>query len=174
VKPDSIVDGHPASLKIDLFEAMVKSIVDKLNGPIPIYSTTLVFSSPSMKEAATGILASSNHWTFSTTVRAFRCAGSLTVITRREGTHVRERIAKIAVMTKDQRINRIGRAVSDTNGHIVTAAVISPRYMFFIERVANRAQLDGGTLVPVRMWRASIMMQQTSLTPLGWSVGPPG
>lgn len=30
VKPDSLVDGHPASSKLDLFEAMVDKIVDKL------------------------------------------------------------------------------------------------------------------------------------------------
>jgi phospholipase C len=30
VKPDSLVDGHPASSKLDLFEAMVENIVDKL------------------------------------------------------------------------------------------------------------------------------------------------
>jgi phospholipase C len=30
VKPDSIVDGHPASSTLDLFEAMVKNIVDQL------------------------------------------------------------------------------------------------------------------------------------------------
>jgi phospholipase C len=31
VKPDSLVDGHPASSKLILFEAMLKNIVDKLN-----------------------------------------------------------------------------------------------------------------------------------------------
>jgi phospholipase C len=30
VKPDSLVDGHPASSKLDLFEAMLENIVDKL------------------------------------------------------------------------------------------------------------------------------------------------
>ena len=30
VKPDSLVDGHPASSKLDLFEAMIENIVDKL------------------------------------------------------------------------------------------------------------------------------------------------
>jgi len=30
VKPDSLVDGHPASSKLDLFEAMVENIVDRL------------------------------------------------------------------------------------------------------------------------------------------------
>jgi len=31
VKPDSLVDGHPASSKLALFEAMIENIVDKLN-----------------------------------------------------------------------------------------------------------------------------------------------
>ena len=34
VKPDSLVDGHPASSKLDLFEAMIQKITDKLNGLI--------------------------------------------------------------------------------------------------------------------------------------------
>ena len=29
VKPDSLVDGHPASSKLDLFEAMIQKIVDQ-------------------------------------------------------------------------------------------------------------------------------------------------
>jgi phospholipase C len=31
VKPDSLVDGHPASSKLDLFEAMISNILSKLN-----------------------------------------------------------------------------------------------------------------------------------------------
>jgi phospholipase C len=31
VKPDSLVDGHPASSKLDLFEAMLQNIVDHIN-----------------------------------------------------------------------------------------------------------------------------------------------
>jgi phospholipase C len=31
VKPDSLVDGHPASSKLDLFEAMLDNILDKLD-----------------------------------------------------------------------------------------------------------------------------------------------
>jgi phospholipase C len=31
VKPDSLVDGHPASSKLDLFEAMIQNIVDHIN-----------------------------------------------------------------------------------------------------------------------------------------------
>jgi len=32
VKPDSFVDGHPASSKLGLFEAMLENIVDQMNG----------------------------------------------------------------------------------------------------------------------------------------------
>jgi phospholipase C len=32
VKPDSFVDGHPASSKLDLFEAMLQNIVDQMKG----------------------------------------------------------------------------------------------------------------------------------------------
>jgi phospholipase C len=32
VKPDSLVDGHPASSKLDLFEAMLENIVDQMKG----------------------------------------------------------------------------------------------------------------------------------------------
>jgi phospholipase C len=32
VKPDSFVDGHPASSKLDLFEAMLENIVDQMKG----------------------------------------------------------------------------------------------------------------------------------------------
>ena len=31
VKPDGLIDGHPASSKFDLFEGMVKKIIDALN-----------------------------------------------------------------------------------------------------------------------------------------------
>jgi phospholipase C len=31
VKPDSFVDGHPASSKLDLFEAMLENIVDRIH-----------------------------------------------------------------------------------------------------------------------------------------------
>jgi phospholipase C len=31
VKPDSLADGHPASSKLNLFEAMLENIVDRLN-----------------------------------------------------------------------------------------------------------------------------------------------
>jgi phospholipase C len=32
VKPDSLIDGHPASSKLDLFEAMLQKMLDALNG----------------------------------------------------------------------------------------------------------------------------------------------
>jgi phospholipase C len=42
VKPDSLVDGHPASSTLDLFEAMLKNIVAKLQAqPNPLKETAL-------------------------------------------------------------------------------------------------------------------------------------
>jgi phospholipase C len=43
VKPDSIVDGHPASSTLDLFEAMLKNIVDKLNSQPDLLNETALF-----------------------------------------------------------------------------------------------------------------------------------
>jgi phospholipase C len=40
VKPDSIVDGHPASSKLDLFEAMVENILDKLKANPQLFAST--------------------------------------------------------------------------------------------------------------------------------------
>ena len=40
VKPDSIVDGHPASSKLDLFEAMVENILDKLKAHEDLFEQT--------------------------------------------------------------------------------------------------------------------------------------
>jgi phospholipase C len=40
VKPDSIVDGHPASSKLDLFEAMVENILDKLKAHRELFEET--------------------------------------------------------------------------------------------------------------------------------------
>ena len=40
VKPDSLVDGHPASSKLDLFEGMVKKVLDKLNANPQLFSET--------------------------------------------------------------------------------------------------------------------------------------
>ena len=40
VKPDSLVDGHPASSKLDLFEAMVENIVDKLQANPQLFQQT--------------------------------------------------------------------------------------------------------------------------------------
>jgi phospholipase C len=40
VKPDSLVDGHPASSKLDLFEAMVENILDKLKAHPELFEET--------------------------------------------------------------------------------------------------------------------------------------
>jgi phospholipase C len=40
VKPDSIVDGHPASSKLDLFEAMLENILDKLKANPKLFEET--------------------------------------------------------------------------------------------------------------------------------------
>ena len=43
VKPDSIVDGHPASSTLDLFEAMLENIVDKLKAHPELFKETALF-----------------------------------------------------------------------------------------------------------------------------------
>jgi phospholipase C len=43
VKPDSIVDGHPASSTLDLFETMVENIVDKLQANPDLFAKTALF-----------------------------------------------------------------------------------------------------------------------------------
>ena len=43
VKPDSLVDGHPASSKLDLFEAMLENIVDKLKAHPELFQDTALF-----------------------------------------------------------------------------------------------------------------------------------
>src|SRR6516225_1918386 len=43
VKPDSIVDGHPASSTLDLFEAMLKNIVQKLQSQPNLLKETALF-----------------------------------------------------------------------------------------------------------------------------------
>lgn len=43
VKPDSLVDGHPASSKLDLFEAMLENIVDKLLAHPELFEQTVLF-----------------------------------------------------------------------------------------------------------------------------------
>jgi phospholipase C len=40
VKPDSLVDGHPASSKLDLFEAMLENILDKLKAHPELFEET--------------------------------------------------------------------------------------------------------------------------------------
>jgi phospholipase C len=43
VKPDSIVDGHPASSTLDLFEAMLENIVGKLKSHPDLFKETALF-----------------------------------------------------------------------------------------------------------------------------------
>jgi phospholipase C len=43
VKPDGLLDGHPASSKEDLFEAMVKKIMDHLSGNPQLFASTVLF-----------------------------------------------------------------------------------------------------------------------------------
>ena len=43
VKPDGLLDGHPASSKFDLFEGMVKKIVDALNANPELFASTALF-----------------------------------------------------------------------------------------------------------------------------------
>jgi phospholipase C len=40
VKPDSLVDGHPASSKLDLFESMVENILDRLERKPELFAET--------------------------------------------------------------------------------------------------------------------------------------
>jgi phospholipase C len=43
VKPDGLLDGHPASSKFDLFEGMAKKIVDHLTGNKELFESTALF-----------------------------------------------------------------------------------------------------------------------------------
>ena len=43
VKPDGLLDGHPASSKEDLFEGMVEKIVDHLTGNQELFASTVLF-----------------------------------------------------------------------------------------------------------------------------------
>jgi acid phosphatase len=43
VKPDGLLDGHPATSKLDLFEAMVKDILDRLHANPKLEAETAVF-----------------------------------------------------------------------------------------------------------------------------------
>jgi phospholipase C len=40
LKPDSLVDGHPASSKLDLFEAMLEKVLDKLKAHPELFAQT--------------------------------------------------------------------------------------------------------------------------------------
>ena len=43
VKPDGLLDGHPASSKVDLFEGMVRKIMDHLSGNPELFASTVLF-----------------------------------------------------------------------------------------------------------------------------------
>ncbi len=43
VKPDGLLDGHPASSKFDLFEAMVRKIMDHLTANKELFESTVLF-----------------------------------------------------------------------------------------------------------------------------------
>ena len=43
VKSDGLLDGHPASSKVDLFEAMTKKIVDHLTSKPDLFAETVLF-----------------------------------------------------------------------------------------------------------------------------------
>jgi phospholipase C len=43
VKPDGLLDGHPASSKFDLFEAMTRKIVDHLTANKELFASTVLF-----------------------------------------------------------------------------------------------------------------------------------
>jgi acid phosphatase len=43
VKPDGLLDGHPANSKLDLFEAMVKNILNRLHAKPKLWAETAVF-----------------------------------------------------------------------------------------------------------------------------------
>lgn len=43
VKPDGLLDGHPASSKLDLFEGMVKKIMDHLSANPELFASTALF-----------------------------------------------------------------------------------------------------------------------------------
>ena len=52
VKPDGLIDGHPASSKLDLFEGMVENIYDHLKANPDLMETT-AFIIPSTKGVVT-------------------------------------------------------------------------------------------------------------------------
>jgi len=43
VKPDGLLDGHPASSKLDLFEGMLRKILDHLSGQPALMAETALF-----------------------------------------------------------------------------------------------------------------------------------
>ena len=69
VKPDSLVDGHPASSKLDLFEAMLDKILDKLKARPELFAQTALLVT---FDEGGGSLVSFSRSTSSGTVRAFQ------------------------------------------------------------------------------------------------------
>jgi phospholipase C len=71
VKPSGLVDGHPASSKLILFEGFVKKIVEGVKANPKLWAETAIIS-PSMRVAAPGIRATSSRLISSATAPAFR------------------------------------------------------------------------------------------------------
>ncbi len=70
VKPSGMVDGHPASSKLDLFEGFTKKIVDAVQANPSMWASTAIFSR-STRAAGIMIPAMFNRWIISATERAF-------------------------------------------------------------------------------------------------------
>ena len=71
-KPDGLLDGHPSSSKVDLFEAYTLNVLTALDANPQLKAETAV-SSPGTRPAVTGTRASSSRSTSSATDRASRC-----------------------------------------------------------------------------------------------------
>ncbi len=71
VKPSGLVDGHPASSKLDLFEGFTKKIVDAVKTN-PACGRTPPSLSPRMRAAATTTPATCSRWTSSATAPVSR------------------------------------------------------------------------------------------------------
>ncbi len=71
VKPDGLLDGHPASSKLDLLEAMIRKILDSLTPILHSWPRPHLLS-PWTKAAVTTIPATSSRSTSSAMARASR------------------------------------------------------------------------------------------------------
>ena len=72
VKPDGLLDGHPASSKVDLFEAMVDNIVDHLQANHKLFADTALLITVDEKAAGITTPVISSPSTSSATGRASR------------------------------------------------------------------------------------------------------